>query len=611
VSNMRRTKRLVAFSAGLALVAIAAACGDDDDGGAAVTSTPGGTTGSSAAETTTPGTTGTTASASTTPGTGAETTTAGTGGSAPSGETAMTLTIDINPDAVWEDGSPITWEDFQCSWQAYLNTPGSVQTSGYDRITSVEAGDSDKQVVISFNQVYAPYKVLFGAQGALIKKAAVADCNDISEDFGTELPFSAMPYKIGSFSESQLELVPNENYWGDAPVVDKIVMVPLEDQETEIAGLLSGDVDFIYPQFTDTLEAAIAGEAGIEPGVVPGTDYEAFYFQSAEGPFADPVYRQAFAMSIDREAVFQQIYGPIFDAAATFNPELNGELLQCGPIVPGPYCFDSFKENAYDPQGAEQLLTDNGWEKDGQGFWAKDGQAPKLRWVVTTGNLRRENTQAFLIPQLQEAGFNVVADNCDADCVFQQRLPSLDYEMMQYINTVPPDPQYLTPIFTCAQIPTEENEFHGSNFTGWCNEEASAALEEADRTVGDDKARAELIHTALDDMAADWAILPLAAFPRSGFWQSGQVGGPIDQDLGNFQAFENVNQWEDVDGDGQIVIGAEQWPGCLNPATECASSSWYLWTTALKVMPYVFNTTSEQSFVPSDIVVGEPVVKVM
>ncbi len=30
----------------------------------------------------------------------------------------MTLTFDINPDAVWEDGTPITWEDFECTWQA-------------------------------------------------------------------------------------------------------------------------------------------------------------------------------------------------------------------------------------------------------------------------------------------------------------------------------------------------------------------------------------------------------------------------------------------------------------------------------------------------------------
>ena len=52
----------------------------------------------------------------------------------------MTITVALNPDAVWEDGSPITWEDIECTWQAQLNTPGSVETVGYDKITSVSAG---------------------------------------------------------------------------------------------------------------------------------------------------------------------------------------------------------------------------------------------------------------------------------------------------------------------------------------------------------------------------------------------------------------------------------------------------------------------------------------
>jgi peptide/nickel transport system substrate-binding protein len=385
-------------------------------------------------------------------------------------------------------------------------------------------------------------------------------------------------------------------------------MVPREDQETEIQSLLASDVDFIFPQFTDTLGTAFEGQASIESGVVPGSDFEGLYFQSDKGPFADPVFRTAFGMSIDREALFQQIYGPIFDAATKLNPELDDSMLQCGPITPGPYCNDSFASNVYDPQGAEQMLTDAGWEKDGQGFWAKDGQAPEIRWMINTGNLRREDTQAFLIPLLQQAGFNVVADNCDAGCVFEQRLPTLDYDIAMYISTVAPDPQFLTAGFTCDQIPSAENNNQGGNTTGWCNEEASAAFEEADRTL-DETARADLIHGALDKMAEDWAMLPLVQFPRSGFWQSGQVGGPVDQDLANFMGFYNVNQWEDVDGDGKIVVGAEQWPDCLNPVTQCAFSSWMLWTTMTKVLPNAFDTTSEGDFVVSNLLTGEPVVE--
>ena len=60
----------------------------------------------------------------------------------------------------------------------------------------------------------------------------------------------------------------------------------------------------------------------------------------------------------------------------------------------------------------------------------------------------------------------------------------------------------------------------------------------------------------------------------------------------------------------QIVIGAEQWPECLNPITECANSSWYQWTTAFKVLPNAFDTTSEGTYVVSSLLAGEPEVVV-
>ena len=47
----------------------------------------------------------------------------------------MQITYEINPKAVWDDGSPITVADFECSWQAALKTPGSIGTVGYDQIT--------------------------------------------------------------------------------------------------------------------------------------------------------------------------------------------------------------------------------------------------------------------------------------------------------------------------------------------------------------------------------------------------------------------------------------------------------------------------------------------
>ena len=514
----------------------------------------------------------------------------------PPASAGMTVTYDIAPAAVWEDGSAITAADFAATWQAALNTPGSISTSGWDQIDSVEAGSSDKQVVVEFKSVYGPYKGLFGG---LIKAASVENTSDISADFADFIGFSGRPWKMKSWSPSQVVYVPNDKYWGDDKAVTKeLVMVPLADQDTEVAAIKAGEIDFAYPQFYGGIEEAYA-DPNIALKKEFGGDYEAFYFQAKCGPFANPIFREAFSKSIDREALFQQIYVP-----------LGGESpLECGPMIPGPFCDGDEFAGGYDPAAAEALLTENGWTKGADGFWIDPatGEAPDVRWIINSGNTRRENTQAYLIPLLTAAGFKVRADNCDAACYFQQRLPALDYDMAMYISTAPPDPGYLTPGFTCDAIPTAANNNQGQNSSGWCNVEASDLLHNADFEP-DAAARADLIKGALRLMAADSIMLPLFQFPKSGFWRTDKVGGPVDAELRNYTSFVNNHLWTDLDGDGKIVIGAEQWPECLNPVTECANSSWMVWTTINQVMPGAFATTNDGAYVVTNLLTGEPTV---
>jgi peptide/nickel transport system substrate-binding protein len=376
-------------------------------------------------------------------------------------------------------------------------------------------------------------------------------------------------------------------------------MVPKPDSDTEIASLKAGEVDFIYPQFYAGIEDAVKQE-NIQSQIDYGGDYEGLYFQQKCGPFADPNYRAAFSMSIDREALFEQIYIPLGGK----------DLLQCGPMVPGPYCNGDEFAKSYDPAGAEKLLTENGWSKNAEGMWANpNGEVPDVRWIINTGNTRRESTQAYLIPLLTAAGFKVRADNCDAACYFERRLPAMDYDLAMYISTAPPDPSYLTSSFVCDMIPTEANKNVGQNFNGWCNAEASDLMYASD-VDADATTRADKIKQSLVLMAKEHVMLPLMQFPKSGFARTDKVAGPWNGELNNYQAFRNIHQWQDVDGDGQIVLGAEQWPECLNPITECANSSWMVWTTSFQVLPGAYTTTNDSTYVVTNLLTGEATVKI-
>ena len=513
----------------------------------------------------------------------------------PASAGGMTVTYDINPDAVWDDGSPITAADFKATWEASLNTPGSVVTGGYDQIVSVEAGSSDKQVVVDFKTVYGPWRLLFSG---LLKASALENPSDISTLFQDTLPFSARPWKMKSWSPEQAVFVPNENYWGeDKPAEKELVMVGFADSDTELAAIKAGEVDFIYPQKFGGIDEALA-DPNIETKTAFGSDVEAFYFQSKCGPFADPVYREAFSKSIDREAILQQIYVPLGADS----------LLQCGPIAPGPFCAENAWANSYDPEGAKQLLEDNGWSLNADGFWADaNGNVPEVRWVINIGNTRRENTQAYLIPLLTKAGFNVRTDNSEREIVFGKRLPGMDFDMAMYISTAYSDPGYLTSSFACDKIPTTANNNVGGNNTGWCSKEASDLLYQADAET-DPAKRAALVKEALVVMETGKFMLPLIQFPILGAWRTDKVGGPVKDDIGNFMAFGNNHLWTDTDGDGKVVIGAEQWAACLNPVTECATSSWMVWTTINQVLPGAFFTKTDGSFYATNLLAKEPTV---
>ena len=522
-------------------------------------------------------------------------------GGAATGDTAMTITYDIADEAVWEDGSPITVADFECSWEAALNTPGSLSTSGYDKISSVAAGDSDKQVVVSFTELYAPWKNLFSG---LIKKAAVADCKDISADFQTSINFSGTEWKMDSWSKDQVVYTPNENYWGPRKASGKLVMVP--KVENGIAALKAGEVDFIYPQFYAGIEDELK-DPNVKTVLNYGGDYEALYMnQGVDGKdkdgnvraFSDAAFREGFYKSIDLDALFNQIYIPI---APT------GKLLTCGPMVPGDYCPEGIFGNKYSLDDAAKVLEDGGWAKDASGMWAKDGVVPALKWVINTGNKRREDTQAYLIPLLKEAGFNVVPDNCDAACYFQQRLPGMDYDLAMYISTAPPDPAYLVPGWTIDNIPTEANGNKGQNYQGYVSEKATEALKASDKEV-DVKKRADLIKEAITEMDKDYALIPLFQFPKSGAYRTDLVGD-VEGELNNFAAFNDTYKWKDLNGDGQIVIGAEQWPECLNPITECANSSWYVWTVGQILSPGAYRTTNDGKYEVTELLKSEPKVE--
>jgi peptide/nickel transport system substrate-binding protein len=57
---------------------------------------------------------------------------------------------------------------------------------------------------------------------------------------------------------------------------------------------------------------------------------------------------------------------------------------------------------------------------------------------------------------------------------------------------------------------------------------------------------------------------------------------------------------------GSIVLGAEQWPECINTVTSCANASWLGWSVTNYVLPQLMEFDEKGNFIPSPLLTGQP-----
>ena len=91
---------------------------------------------------------------------------------------SFTVTYHLNPAAKWEpDGTPITSADVVFSWHAYLDTTGSLTTTGYDQISSIDTPDP-QTAVVHFKETYNDWPdVMGGFSGVILEKAKFPSTN--------------------------------------------------------------------------------------------------------------------------------------------------------------------------------------------------------------------------------------------------------------------------------------------------------------------------------------------------------------------------------------------------------------------------------------------------
>ena len=448
----------------------------------------------------------------------------------------FTLTYRLNPAAVWSDGTPITSTDVWFTWRARLDTAGTLDTAGYDLVTGVRT-DDPQLAVVTFSEPYAPWRDLFDP---LLPAHHLGPDTNVADRWNESIPISGAPWLQQSWSQDQQVLVPNDNYWDPErrPSVDRVVMVPREDTDSEVVALQTGEVMAASPQPFPGAAERLGGDLTFVEG--GGTFIEGLWINQIAPDRRFEItknIRQAVAYSLDRELIADVALGSIIR---------DPQVLQCAGWNPyfGDWCGDDFARYVQDMAKVAELLTAEGWTRpDPNGLWVNaDGTELLLQWNTVAGNKRREDVQALVSQMTAPFGIGWEIINYDPGELFQNRLPAMNFgPVALFAFGVTPDPTVLS-LYDIGGIPSEANGFSGQNFMAYASTEASDLAAAIDREV-DAAARLALVRQLSAILATDVPWIPLYVLPALIVWNTTMVAGAGAWVSSPYGGFADIYDW--------------------------------------------------------------------
>lgn len=409
----------------------------------------------------------------------------------PDGKNGIAVTYKIVDDAVWGDGTPISVDDVIFTWNVGKHEKSGVSsTEGYRRILSIERVD-DRTFTLHVDRRTFDYNDIstLNLLPAHIDRAKFTD----PAAYKTQTAFDTDPMNPGLFmgpyvmtqakTGSHMVFERNPKWWGKKPAFDKITVRVIENTTTLEANLLSGGIDMISGGLGLNVDQALAFEKrhGRKFNILfkPGLVYEHIDLMLDNTVLGDRRVRQALLYAVDRDAISQRLFGgkqPV--AHSSINPL---DWIYDDDVP--KYAFDTDKANA--------LLSEAGWPKTEGGMRANAAGEPlRFEIMTTAGNRTRELVEQVLQSQWKAAGIDIRIRNEPARVFFGETVTKRKFQAMAMFAWISAPESVPRTTLHSEEIPTEDNNWSGQNYTGFKNTEMDALLEKIELELDRDKRKA-------------------------------------------------------------------------------------------------------------------------
>ncbi|HEX2046180.1 MAG TPA: ABC transporter substrate-binding protein [Acidimicrobiales bacterium] len=178
--------------------------------------------------------------------------------------------------------------------------------------------------------------------------------------FGTEHPVGTGPFRFESWiRDDRLVLVRNDDYWGGAPTLERLVFRAIGDGAARRQALESGEIDGYEP--VDPADVVPLRRAGFQVHMRQPLNVSYVALNQATPLLRNLEVRQAIAHAINREAWVRAKYLPDTLLATAFVP----------PFVAG--FAEDVRTYPYDPDRARRLLDESGADDPTLELWYPTG----------------------------------------------------------------------------------------------------------------------------------------------------------------------------------------------------------------------------------------------
>lgn len=408
-----------------------------------------------------------------------------------------TYTVELVPDARFQNGDPVTAEDVQYSFTEPLNEeptgpwnrPSPAGEWELEVIDSVETPDDR---TVRFHLAY-PYPAFDHALTRLVVPRSVREADP--EAFARD-PVGSGPFEVDLFKPGKYALLTR---WGDywdspKPKVDSVKFVPVYSGLTRTMSLWTHQnhlAETVEPKFWEVTD----GFAGVDVEAVDSFRYYYLGFNCNEGPTSDPRVRTAVDYCVNMDEMVKNMVAPAGERQYSPLPRRVAEEWEM-PL-------DEWEAipNERDVRRAKELFDEAGVEQ-----WAPSIAVPGTK---SSGDELREKMAEAVVEGLGSATFLQATVDKYPWPVFQEKvLSGSGYDMFVGDWVGNPDPDsFAYPLF-------HENNEGETNGTFYKNEAVMEELLRARKT--DERAkRRSLYESALTTVLEDRVHLPLYTLKSS------------------------------------------------------------------------------------------------